>query len=267
MTYVTTERHGQTQVIRYGNAPRGFLCRAGCRELLATFESCAWDPDLRAIVFTGASETEFIRHFDITEIIAVGQAIASGRVGPEVFEGGEFAALLDGIARSPKIVIAAINGVCMGGGLELALACDIRIVANRVTQLGLPETRTAVCGGTQRLPRVIGMGRALDMILRGSIVDAPRAIEIGLVNEGAEDALARALEIAGELEVLLPDVLAAAKACTRQQTEAALAEGYALERKAFAQLLKDGPALDVLRAFHAQGADIATFRPPALAQP
>jgi enoyl-CoA hydratase/carnithine racemase len=261
MNYVTTERHGQTQVIRYGNPPRGFLCRAGCRELLQAFEACAADPDLRVIVFTGASETEFIRHFDITEIIAVGQAIASGRVGAEVFEGGEFAILVEAIARSPKIVVAAINGVCMGGGLELALACDIRVVANGVTQLGLPETRTAVCGGTQRLPIVIGMGRALDMILRGTIVDARRALEIGLVNEAADDALAGALEIAAELEVLLPDVLAAAKACTRQQSEAALAEGYAFERKAFAHLLKEGQALDVLRAFQAQGADIATFDP------
>src|SRR5947209_15100796 len=186
------------------------------------------------------------------------------RLGAEVFEGGEFAALLNGIARSTKIVIAAINGVCMGGGLELALACDIRVVTNTVTQLGLPETRTAVCGGTQRLPGVIGMGRALDMILRGTIIDAQRAIAIGLVNEGAEDAVARALEIAGELEVMLPDVLAAAKACTRHQTEAALAEGYALERKAFAQLLREGRALDVLRSFHAQGSDLATFIPPGL---
>ena len=64
---------------------------------------------------------------------------------------------------------------------------------------------------------------------------------------------------------MLPDVLAAAKACTRHQTETALAEGYALERKAFAQLLREGRALDVLRAFHAQGADIATFIPPAIA--
>ncbi len=265
MTYVTTERHGQAQIICYANAPRGFLCRAGCRELLQAFEDCARDPDLRVIVFTGGSATEFIRHFDIAEIISAGEAIASGRVGAEVFEGGPFAALLNGIARSPKIVIAAINGVCMGGGLELALACDIRVVANSVTQLGLPETRTAVCGGTQRLPGVIGMGRALDMIRRGTIVDARRAIQIGLVNEGADDALARALEIAGELELMLPDVLATAKACTRHQTEAALAEGYARERKAFAQLLKDGQALDVLRAFHAQGDDIATFKPPAIA--
>src|SRR5438270_10023839 len=142
MTYVTTERLGQAQVVRYGNAPRGFLCRAGCRELLGAFQGCANDPGLRVIVFTGASETEFIRHFDIGEIIAVGEAIASGRVGAEVFEGGDFAKLLDAVAQSPKVVIAAINGVCMGGGLELALACDIRLVANGVTQLGLPETRT-----------------------------------------------------------------------------------------------------------------------------
>src|SRR4051812_30699358 len=180
MTYVTTERHGQAQIIRYG-APRGFLSRAGCRELLEAFEGSAKDPHLRVIVFTGASATEFIRHLEVAEIIAVGEAIAAGRVGAEVFEGGAFAALLNGIARSPKIVIAAINGVCLGGGLELALACDIRVVANSVTEIGSPQTRTAVCGGTQRLPGVIGMGRALDMILRGTIMDARRAIEIGLV--------------------------------------------------------------------------------------
>jgi enoyl-CoA hydratase/carnithine racemase len=265
MTYVQTERHGQAEVIRYGNPPRAFLCRAGCRELLAAFERCAADPDLRVIVFTGASETEFIRHFDIAEIISVGEALAAGKVGAEVFEGGDFARLLTGIAECPKTVIAAINGVCMGGGLELSLACDIRVVAEDVTQLGLPETRTAVCGGTQRLPIVIGMGRALDMILRGTIVDARRALEIGMVNEMAPDAVRRALEIAQELSPMLPEVLAAAKASTRRQSEAGLAAGYAYERKAFADLLAAGPALDVLKAFHAQGSDIATFEPSAMA--
>ncbi|MBW8815325.1 MAG: enoyl-CoA hydratase/isomerase family protein [Caulobacterales bacterium] len=265
MTYVTTERRGGVQIIRYGNPPHGYLCRAGCEELRQAFEDCAGDPDLRVIVFTGASPTAFIHHFDIAEIISVGEAIAAGLVGEDVFDGGDFSALLTGIAKSPKVVIAAINGVCLAGGLELALACDIRVAAHGVTEIGCPQTRTAVCGGTQRLPAVIGMGRALDMILRGTIMDARRAVEIGLVNEAADDALARALEIAGELERLLPEVLAAAKVCARRPTEAALPQGYALERKAFAGLLKDGRALDVLRAFQAQGADLATFIPPAAA--
>lgn len=265
MSYVTTERRGGVQVIRYGNPPHGYLCRAGCGELRQAFESCAQDPDLRVIVFTGASETAFIHHFDIAEIISAGEAIAAGTVGLDVFDGGDFSALLTGIATSPKVVIAAINGVCLAGGLELALACDIRVVANSVTEIGSPQTRTAVCGGTQRLPGVIGMGRALDMILRGGIMDAGRAVEIGLVNEAADDAVARAFEIAGELEVLLPDVLAAAKACTRRQMEASLAQSYPVERRAFAQLLKDGRALEVLRAFQAQGADLATFIPPPAA--
>jgi len=265
MTYVTTERRGGVQIIRYGNPPHGYLCRAGCGELRQAFEDCAGDPDLRVIVFTGASTTEFIHHFDIAEIISVGEAIAAGLVGPDVFDGGDFSALLTGIARSPKVVIAAINGVCLAGGLELALACDIRVIANSVTEIGCPQTRTAVCGGTQRLPGVIGMGRALEMILRGTIMDAQRAIEIGLVNEGGDDALVRALEIASELELMLPEVLAAAKACTRSQTEAALTEGYALERRAFAQLLKDGAALEVLKAYQAQGSDLAAFAPTAAA--
>src|SRR5947209_5906027 len=102
MTYVTTERRGGVQVIRYGNPPHGYLCRAGCAELRQAFDACARDPDLRVIIFTGASDAAFIHHFDIAEIISAGEAITAGLVGPDVFDGGDFSALLTGIASSPK---------------------------------------------------------------------------------------------------------------------------------------------------------------------
>ena len=100
-------------------------------------------------------------------------------------------------------MVAAINGLCMGGGFELALACDLRIASPAVEAIGLPETRVGIFpggGGTQRLPRVVGEAKALEIILRGLTFAGEAAHRIGLVHELADDPLARALEMAAEWE-------------------------------------------------------------------
>jgi enoyl-CoA hydratase len=129
----------------------------------------------------------------------------------------------------------------MGGGFELALACDLRIAGTSVEAIGLPETRVGIFpggGGTQRLPRIIGEAKALEMILRGLVVTGPQAAAQGLVHEVVDDPLARALEIAAEFESRPAEGLAEAKRLTRSALTRPFSEGTADERRSFMELLK-----------------------------
>ena len=159
--------------------------------------------------------------------------------------------MTDLLAAAEKPVVAAINGLCMGGGFEMTLACDIRICAPDVPSIGLPETRVGIFpggGGTQRLPRVIGEAKALEMILRGLTVDAQQALAIGLVHEIAADPLARALEMATEWEGRGAEGIAFAKRLTRAALDRPLAEGLADERRSFQAVMATPGARAGLRA-------------------
>jgi enoyl-CoA hydratase len=173
---------------------------------------------------------------------------------PGARQGGGYLALVDAIAAAPKPVIAAINGLCMGGGFELTLACDLRVIGRDVEAIGLPETRVGIFpggGGTQRLPRVIGEARAVEMILRGLTVDGPHAFEIGLVHEIADDPLARALELAAEFAAKAPEGVAYAKRLTRAALDRPLSEGLTDERRSFLEVMRTASARQALHAARA----------------
>ncbi len=149
--------------------------REALRELMA-------DPKMRGIIFTGKGEKAFSAGADVTEMkdLKYDGAEEFARKGHKT---------MNMIASSDMISIAAINGYALGGGLELALACDIRI-ATKSAKLGLPETGLGLIpgfGGTQRLPRLVGRGIALELILTGEAIDAERAYKIGLVNHIVEN--------------------------------------------------------------------------------
>jgi enoyl-CoA hydratase len=262
MSLVTQERRGGVALIVYANPPIGTMTAAGANEMLAAVQAAVDDSAARVIVITGGVADVFIRHYDVGELSAASDRLAGSsppQPAPGARAGGGFGALTDLIAAAPKPVIAAINGLCMGGGFELSLACDMRIAGRDVTSIGLPETRVGIFpggGGTQRLPRVIGEARALEMILRGLVVDGPRAGEIGLVHEVADDPLARALEIAAELATRGPEGLAQAKRLTRAALDRPLAEGLADERRSFGEVMRTASAREGLRS----------ARPPAQLQ-
>ncbi len=135
------------------------------------------DPAVRVLVITGAGEKAFVAGADIREMSAMSAAEA------QEFS-RTFQDCLNTLERSPKPVIAAINGFALGGGCELALACHIRL-ASQTARFGQPEVNLGLipgAGGTQRLPRIVGMGRALEMILGGDVIDAEEGYRIGLVN-------------------------------------------------------------------------------------
>ena len=143
--------------------------------------------------------------------------------------------LMDKMNASPKIFIAAINGHALGGGCEFALACDIRIAAE-TARIGLPEVTLGIipgAGGTQRLARVVGMGRAMEMILTGGVITAAKALEIGLVTHvvPAEQLLEKAREVAQRFQKTSPVAVAAAKSCLYQAANLGLNDGIVYERQ------------------------------------
>ncbi|HLI67772.1 MAG TPA: enoyl-CoA hydratase/isomerase family protein [Caulobacteraceae bacterium] len=267
MSLVEVRREAQAAVVRYANPPLGTMTAAGAQEMYDAVRAAAEDPAVRAIIITGGLPDIFIRHYDVGELTVLGERLASAPPPAQPpganRPAGGFLGLTDLVAAAPKPVIAAINGLCMGGGFELSLACDIRIAGRSVTAIGLPETRVGIFpggGGTQRLPRVIGEARALEMILRGRVVTGEAAAAIGLVHEAADDPLARALEIAAEFAARPPEGLAYAKRLTRAALDRPLVEGLADERTSFAEVVRLPSAIEAMRASLA-GAPLGTREP------
>ncbi len=257
MTFVTVERKGGCAVITYANPPFGTMTAAGSREMYAAVKAASEDAEVRSIVLTGGLPGIFVRHYDVGELSAASDATAADappRPAPSAQPAPGFLEMTDLLAAAPKPVVAAINGLCMGGGFEMALACDLRIAGSDVTAIGLPETRIGIFpggGGTQRLPRVIGEAKALEMILRGLTVNAAEALRIGLVHELAADPLARALEMAAEWDGRGADGLAYAKRLTRAALDRPLAQGLADERSSFAAVMATASARAGLKAARA----------------
>jgi len=255
MSLVSSERRGAVALITYANPPFGTMTGAGSNEMLAVVKMAVEDSGVRAIVITGGLPGIFIRHYDVGELSTASDSLETAPPPAPPQPGARpstgFLALVDTIHDAPKPVIAAINGLCMGGGFELSLACDLRIIGREVSAIGLPETRVGIFpggGGTQRLPRVVGEAKALEMILRGLTFDGPRAFEIGLAHELADDPLARALEIAAELATRGAEGLAFAKRLTRAALDRPLDEGLADERLSFGAVMRTASAREALRA-------------------
>lgn len=228
MTDLIDLRLGRVARLTLVNPPLNLVTR----ELLEAFSvaldalEAAEPGDVRAVVVTGDGERAFSAGSHVGEF--EGQRGAAGRARHEL-ESGVAARL----ATLPMPTIAAIEGNALGGGLELALCCDLRIASERA-KLGLPEVRLAVtpgAGGTQRLPRVVGAARARELILTGKVIDAAAAARIGLVTEvvPAGEAVARATAIAEEIAQRGPIAVREAKRLIQLATDADLETGLAAE--------------------------------------
>ncbi len=206
------------------------LDHATLEELCAAFGEAEADPQTGAIVLTGAGEKAFVAGADIAELAKcdaiAGRAFA--RFGQDVF---------DRIARSVKPVIAAVNGFALGGGCELSLACHIRIAAENA-RFGQPEVNLGAIpgyGGTQRLARVVGAGRAAEMILTGGMIDAAEAHRIGLANKLVPkgEAVNVARETARAILAKSPVAVRFSLEALRAVPETGLAEGLGIEAALF----------------------------------
>lgn len=173
-------------------------------ELDRAFEGLLSDDDIRGVVVTGAGEKAFVAGADIGEL-----AQMDAMSGVQVSRTGQ--AVFDAIERFPKPVIAAVGGFALGGGCELALACHLR-VASENARFGLPEVGLGIIpgyGATARMARLVGLGRALELMLTGDMVDANRAYDIGLVNAVVpkQELLDRAKELARKITGKGPDAV------------------------------------------------------------
>ena len=212
---------------------------------LATLESA--DPgDVRAVVVTGEGERAFSAGSHVGEFES--QRGPGGRARHELEQG-----TATRLADLPMPTIAAIEGNALGGGLELALCCDLRVASERA-RLGLPEVRLAVtpgAGGTQRLPRVVGTARARQLILTGAVLTADEAERIGLVHEvvPAGQALARALAIGTEIVQRGPLAVREAKRLVALASETDLTTGLAAELDASVRVFATDDLLEGARSF------------------
>lgn len=198
-------------------------------EILRALDQLRIADGVRVVVITGAGDKAFIAGADITEF--------AERTPIEQRAVMEERRIFDEIAEFPKPVIAMINGFALGGGCEVALACDVRVAA-RSAKLGQPEIKLGIIpggGGTQRLPRLIGLGNTMRLVLTGELVGAEEAARIGLVDVLVDDSelRARTMEIARAMAANSPLTLRLAKQAVRAAQEMPLFAGLAYERELF----------------------------------
>jgi enoyl-CoA hydratase len=242
---VAVERDGPVAVLTIDRPDAlNALDVATLSELRDRLTELADDTGVRALVLTGAGDKAFVAGADIKYMSGLDpeQAKAWGALGHDAGR------LLE---TMPKATIAAVNGFALGGGCELALACDLRYASSRA-KLGQPEINLGIVpgwGGTQRLPRVCGIGVAKELIFSGRTVAAEEALRIGLVNAIADPVLERALAVAHELAAKSPAALSLAKRLCNLALGADHAARLEAEADGFGDLFGSEDAKEGLAAF------------------
>lgn len=228
---ITVEKRGKVAVLTINRPDKlNALNSAVHKEGVEALNDLRDDDGIRTIVITGAGEKSFIAGADISEF--AGQTPVTQR---DLFHQ---ASLFNSIDNFPKPVIAMINGFCLGGGNELALACDIRVCSPNA-KFSQPEINLGIIpggGGTQRLTRLIGEGRAMEMILSGDMIDAETALKFGLVNRvfEAEELEEKTLEMAAKIADKAPVALQLCKEAVKFASRSNLDEGLRREVDLFA---------------------------------
>jgi enoyl-CoA hydratase len=243
---ILVERRGSVAIITI-NRPekRNALNIQSRAEGAAVLDELRADESVRVVVFTGAGDKAFIAGADIAEF-ADRTAITQREV---MLERG----LFNAIDTFPKPVIAMVNGYCLGGGCELALACDVRIASDKAS-FGQPEINLGIIpggGGTQRLTRLVGEGKAMELILTGAIIDAQTAFNLGLVNHvvPAEQLEAKTMEIANRIAEKSPIALRLAKEAIKLASRSNLDEGLRREVDLFALSFSSADKDEGVKAF------------------
>lgn len=242
--FVRIERNGAVATIRLNRPPANALAREVSLELSVAAKEVGADDGVRAVVVWGG-ERIFAAGADIKAMVDYGPDEVASDVGA-------LEEACRDVEAIPAITIAAVNGYALGGGCELALSCDFRFAA-RDARIGLPEVRLGIIpgsGGTQRLPRVVGLPRARDLVYTGRHVDAAEALEIGLVDRVADgtDVYAVAMEQAATFAKGPSLALAAAKRALAA-SGLTLEQGLAVERAEFSPLFATRDQKEGMRAF------------------
>ena len=284
MGEVRTERRGRVLVATLYNPPHGLMDAGVVDALEALVAQAESDPSVGAVVLTGAHPERFVAHYDVSELLegartsptagrrtasASLRAIGALRRVPTA-EGAlagtpaaglvaleRFHEVLSGMGRSGAVFVAAINGSAMGGGCELSLACDFRLMANGDYGIGQPEILFAFPpggGGTQRLARLLGTARALRLVLDGGPLTPAEAAELGLVDEVVPpgELLDRAVALGEHLGSRPKGAVGAAKRAVYEGGSLPLGDGLRLERAEFLAALGTREAEDAMAAYVAE---------------
>ena len=263
MPQISVTRDGPVAILTI-TLPDQFMTDEMVDELNAATEELDRDESCRAMVFTGGEQGVFIRHFSVKvledmsdQLRARGLTFSDQRL---LENDRNIDVLFRRMATTPKITIAAINGFAMGGGFEFCLSCDLRIVQDGSHHLGLPEAKLGILpggGGTQKLARLIGPARALEMVGRGRTVPPREALDLGLVHEVTDGpVLSRALELAREYAAIAPLAFAHIKRLIRGEAEKPLEQALTMERTLFLDLLVSDDASKLMKRMNDGDLDI-----------
>lgn len=244
--YVNYVVEGGIALITIDHPPINALNQKTVRELEGVFNELEKKPEARVLIITGAGEKAFVAGADITVFSHFNKETAE-----------QFAlsiqSVLFKIEESQKVVICAINGLALGAGCEMAMACDIRIAVEKA-KLGQPEVNLGVmpgAGGTQRLPRLVGKGRAMELVFTGDMISAEEARTIGLINRvvSAESLMKEAKQVAKKILSKGPMAIAAAKRAIHDGLEMNLKEGLKFEARLFGELFETLDMKEGVKAF------------------
>lgn len=243
---ILVEREGRVAILTINRPDKLNALNQQVRdEMLEILGQLEHDAEVGVIVITGAGEKSFIAGADIGEF--------AGRTPFDQRHAMRSPRIFDIMASYPKPVIAMINGFCLGGGCELAMSCDIRIASDKA-RFGQPEINLGLIpggGGTQRLPRLVGTGQAMRLILSGDMVGAAEAKEMGLVEivVPAEELRAKTLELAGKIASKSPLTLKVAKEAIRASERTSVEDGITYERDLFCLCFSSADKEEGVKAF------------------
>jgi enoyl-CoA hydratase len=253
--YLQTRREGAALVVTMTNPPRNLLNATMVAELTGLAAGLENDAEVRALILTGGADGIFITHYDVGELSGLSDRIKGTPIDPGGGELHGMHQLLLKLQALPQPVIAAINGTAMGGGCELALACDFRLMARLPgAVIGLPEVRVGIlpgAGGTQRMTRLLGVAKAMELMLLGDTLDAEAAERAGLVQRAVapEELMGEALALAQRIAERPPLSVALIKQCILQGSEMPLEEGLRFEQEAFWKTMRSEDASRLMRAY------------------
>ncbi|MGH3126458.1 MAG: enoyl-CoA hydratase-related protein [Gaiellaceae bacterium] len=248
--FVSTEIDGAVAVVTIDHPPVNALSAPLLEELEAEIDRLDADDDVRAILLVGAGDRAFVAGADISEFPSLRESAAEANERGSARGIQKLGHRMDA-ARTP--FVAAIHGFCLGGGLELAMCCDIRVASDEA-QLGQPEIKLGLIpggGGTQRLPRLVGIGRAQYLNMTGDFIDARTAYDWGLVEKvvSRDELRATALDIARTIAARSPVSIGVLRELARTTRDLSLEEGLRREADGFRRCLESEDGAEGVAAF------------------
>jgi len=258
--HVETQREGHVATLRFANPPRHTLTAdmvTAMREQLAALQG---QRDVRVLVVRSATPGVFITHYEVGELAQAAERRSGGTAdgasapAPAAPQLHPLHGLILSLESFDAVTVAVMDGLAMGGGLELALGCDLRVLRDGPHVVGLPETGVGIipgAGGTQRLARLLGTARALDLILHGALLSPKDALAAGVVHRvfAADGFDAEVAAFVANLASRAPIALAQAKRVIRGGAELPLREALLLEQSAFERTLASADARLAMRAY------------------